>query len=62
MSGILRVDPQPLESHGDGYERGSIKQRQNSEKARQIGTHPDEKKSENKTPFHAGAKIELTQY
>lgn len=44
MSGILHIDSQPLGGHSDKYE-GSIKGRQNSEKARQNGTHPDEKSS-----------------
>lgn len=61
MSGILRIEPRPLESYGDGHESGSIKERQNSEKARQKGTHPEEKKkSEDNNQFDAGTKVGLT--
>jgi len=48
MSEICHLD-QPLESHHHEDQGGSIKQRQNSEKARQKGTHPEEKRKNEET-------------
>ncbi|OQE28732.1 hypothetical protein PENSTE_c003G02536 [Penicillium steckii] len=43
MSEVFHLD-EPSEGHHHPDQGGSIKQRQNSEKSRQEGTHPDEKK------------------
>jgi hypothetical protein len=45
MPPIIHPTKPDLRGRSDGYETQSIKGRQNSEKARQNGTHPDEKKS-----------------
>lgn len=48
MSEICHLD-QLFESHHHEDQGGSIKQRQNSEKARQKGTHPEEKRKNQET-------------
>jgi hypothetical protein len=45
MPPIIHMDKPDLRGRIDEYDTHSIKGRQNSEKARQNGTHPDEKNS-----------------